>query len=222
MVVKRGEGAAMLQYPDMIESFLEKVFSKMTVALSVKMRLGMHSPDEIRRVIPVINSFPVKEIIIHPRTGVQMYDGVINHEAFDAALLLSRHPVIYNGDIRSAGDYTGLQIKYPSVSGWMIGRGLLMNPFLAMEIKNGRDESDLFKTERLKQFTDYLCDAYIKDLQSPAHVLDKMKGVWHYLSHSFNDSRRVEKKIRKAGSLNHYRDEVRRLFEKEAGQLSRA
>jgi tRNA-dihydrouridine synthase len=212
MVVKRGEGAAMLQYPDQIESFLEKISSGIKITLSIKMRVGMHSPDEILKLIPVINKFPVKEIIIHPRTGEQMYDGEIYPESFRAALELSSHPVIYNGDIRTSSDYFNLCELFPEVKGGMIGRGLLMNPFLAMEIKNGKSEDDAVKIIRIKQFADYLCEAYVNDLQSSAHVLDKMKGVWSYLSQSFPDGRKIEKKIRKTGSLNHYRDEIARIF----------
>ncbi|PKL17182.1 MAG: hypothetical protein CVV49_12230 [Spirochaetae bacterium HGW-Spirochaetae-5] len=212
MVVKRGEGAAMLQNPEIIESFLEKISSAISIDLSIKMRVGMHSPDEILKLIPVINRFPVKEIIIHPRTGEQMYDGEVYPEAFRAAMELSSHPVIYNGDIRTAGDLLKLYEFFPGVKGWMIGRGLLINPFLAMEIKNGKSEDDAGKIIRIKQFADYLCESYVNDLQSSAHVLDKMKGVWFYLSQSLPDGKKIEKKIRKAGSLNHYMDEVERIF----------
>ncbi len=213
MVVKRGEGAAMLQYPEMIESFLEKVSPAISIELSIKMRVGMHSPDEILKLIPVINKFPVKEIIIHPRTGEQMYDGEIYPNAFSAALKLSSHPVVYNGDIKTADDFSSLYESFPEVKRWMIGRGLLVNPFLAMEIKNLKSEDEAGKIIRLKQFVDYLCEAYVNDLQSSSHVLDKMKGVWSYLSQYFNDGRKLEKRIRKTGSLNHYRDEVKRSFE---------
>ena len=218
MVIKRGEGAAMLQNPELIESFLEKIFSVISIPVSVKMRLGMHSPDEILKLIPVLNSYPVKEIVIHTRTGEQMYDGDVYLEAFESALKLSNHPVIYNGDLKTLDDYNRLSERFPSVKGWMIGRGLLMNPFLAMEIKSGKPESETVRIERIKQFADYLLDAYIHDLQSPAHVLDKMRGLWFYLSHAFPDSRKIEKRIRKAGNLNHYRDEAGRIFDMAASQ----
>ena len=212
MVIKRGEGAAMLKNPELIESFLDKIFSSVSISVSVKMRVGMHSPDEILKLIPVINAYPVKEVVIHPRTGEQMYAGEVCLDVFESALKLSNHPVIYNGDLKTFDDYSRLNEKFPSVNGWMIGRGMLMNPFLAAEIKSGKPESDTVKLERIKQFIDYLLDAYINDLQSPAHVLDKMRGLWFYLSHAFTDSRKVEKRIRKAGNLNHYRDEVERIF----------
>lgn len=212
MVVKRGEGAAMLRNPEQIKSFLDSVFSGISVSLSVKMRLGMDSPGEIIELIPVLNSFPLSEVIIHARTGSQMYDGEVNYEAFGKALELSVHPVIYNGDIRTENDYRRITDMFPPVRGCMIGRGLLMNPLLAMEISGIKPETGGAEFERIKQFIDYLLEAYTNDLQSPAHVLDKMRGVWFYLSRFFNDSRKVEKRIRKAGSINHYIDEVERIF----------
>jgi len=220
MVVKRGEGAAMLEQPDKIAAFLEKVFAVISVSVSIKMRLGMHSPGEILKLIPVLNSFPVKEIIIHPRTGEQMYNGEVYLDEFKAALQQSSHPVIYNGDLKTVDDFTRLSELCPLVQGWMVGRGLLVNPFLAMEITNSKSVTDNEKFERIKQFTDYLLDAYIQDLQSPAHVLDKMKGLWFYLSQSFADAKKIEKKIRKAGSLNHYRDEVIRAFEAQLAAIA--
>ncbi len=212
-VVKKGEGSALLEHPDSISLFLEKVCSSLTLPISIKMRIGMHAPDEILKLIPVINSFPVKEIIIHPRTGGQMYTGDVDLDAFEKALKLSEKPVIYNGDIKKEDDFKTLFGRFPSVNGWMIGRGLLINPCLAMEIKNGKAIPESEKIERIKNFTGYLLDAYINDLQSDAHVLDKMRGLWFYISQSFPDSRKIEKRIRKSGSIFHYKDEIKRVFD---------
>jgi len=212
MVVKRGEGAAMLQYPESISSFLERVMPCLQVPISVKVRLGRYSSEEIMKIVPVLNSFPIKEITVHPRTAEQMYDGETDIPAFKAVLELSSHPVIYNGDIKTADDYQKLSSALSGVKGWMIGRGLLVNPFLAMEIKKGKSLSETEMLEKLKNFTDDLFDAYVNELHSPAHVLDKMKGIWFYLSGSFEESRKTAKRIRKTCTLDHYRDEVKRIF----------
>jgi tRNA-dihydrouridine synthase B len=212
MVVKRGEGAAMLQYPEAVASFLERVIPSLQIPLSVKVRLGMYSSDEIMKIIPVFNSFPIKEITVHPRIGEQMYDGETDISAFKAVLEISSHPLIYNGDIKTADDYKRLSDSLPGVKGWMIGRGLIGNPFLAMKIKGDESLTGSGRLEKLKNFADDLFDAYVNELHSPAHVLDKMKGVWFYLSGSFSDSRKTAKRIRKTSSLDHYRDEVNRIF----------
>lgn len=212
MVVKRGEGAAMLNDPDGVAAFFEKVIPRITVPLSVKLRLGMYSSDEIMKIIPVLNIFPIKEISIHARTGVQMYDGETDITAFTSALALSSHPVIYNGDIKIADDYKKLSLSLPDSKGWMIGRGLLMNPFLAMEIRGDETLKNINRIEKVERFMEDLFDAYSNELQSHAHVLDKMKGVWFYLSRLFIDSRKTGKRIKKTHTIDHYKDEVKRIF----------
>ncbi|MEZ4602252.1 MAG: hypothetical protein R2861_02225 [Desulfobacterales bacterium] len=59
-----------------------------------------------------------------------MYDGVPDLDAFEAAMAMSRHPVVYNGDIRSAEDYVRLSRRFPAIHRWMIGRWAMVDPFL--------------------------------------------------------------------------------------------
>ena len=44
-------------------------------ALSIKMRLGRTTPDEIFKLLPVLDRYPLSQIVIHPRTARQMYGG---------------------------------------------------------------------------------------------------------------------------------------------------
>ena len=99
MVVNRGMGAALIQYPDKIDSFLEKTIPRVKSKISVKLRLGMAGADEILRVLPVFNRYPLHEIIIHSRTADQMYEGAVDLDSFEKCLPLSKHEVVYNGDI---------------------------------------------------------------------------------------------------------------------------
>ena len=39
------------------------------------MRAGLNSAEEIKNVIPVLNEFPLSEIILHPRVAKQLYSG---------------------------------------------------------------------------------------------------------------------------------------------------
>jgi len=211
-VIDKGEGAALLQSPELIDRFLDKVCSSQLPALSVKMRLGLHNSNEIFPVLERMNKYPLKEITIHPRTADQMYDGNINIAAFNEALKISCHKIIYNGDIKHFRDCDIIKTVTGELHGWMIGRGLLLNPFLAEEIHSGKTINAVEKIPRIKNFIDLLFHEYQSDLKSPAHVLDKMRGVWSYLSQSFENSKKIEKKIRKALNLNHYSDEIDRLF----------
>jgi len=214
-VIDRGEGAALLKSPDAIKQFLDKVCSQLHIPVSVKMRLGLKDYYEIFPVIEILNNYPLKEIIIHPRTADQMYDGDINIKAFTEAIKLSDHKIVYNGDITHYKDIDYIRGITGELHGWMIGRGLLINPLLAEEIHAGQSAFHNEKIKRIKQFADSLFKEYQTVLQSSTHVLDKMHGIWSYLSQNFQNSKKIEKRIRKTSSLQHYLDEIDKLFEKD-------
>lgn len=88
--------------------------------------------------VPLLNAAPLTEIIVHPRLGIQQYKGEVNMEGFTAFYEACRHPVIYNGDILTIEDIRCITEKFPKLTGVMIGRGLLANPALGWEYKEGR------------------------------------------------------------------------------------
>ena len=77
MVAKRGMGSGLLVDPDKIGEILSRVNAETDILLSVKMRLGYESPEEIFRVLPVLELFPLTNIAIHPRIGKQLYRGEV-------------------------------------------------------------------------------------------------------------------------------------------------
>lgn len=203
-VVNKGKGSGMLCHPGKIVDFLDHVMNVVKSKISIKLRLGLVNPDEILGLIPLFNNYPLQEIIIHPRTGRQMYDGTVDLEAFEKCLAISKHTVVYNGDIDSLSAYTKLRDRFAGINKWMIGRGVLRNPFLAEEIKSDTVYPDDFKREKIIEFHDDLFDEYSKILSGPSHMTDKMKGVWLYLADSFADSEKIKKKINKTHSVKSY------------------
>ena len=215
MVARKGRGSGMLPYPEKIEAFLASAIPAMPNALSVKVRLGRKNADDIFRLIPVFNQYPITEIIIHPRTGIQMYGGNIDLDRFEKCLALSRHPVVYNGDIDTPDTFRSLSRRFSTVSRWMIGRWAVANPFLPAIIKNGEDRFEN-KVETMRQFHDTLYDGYRQRFSGPGHLAERMKGFWKYFALCFKDSRRIQKKIFRARSAAHYETLVARFFESEA------
>jgi tRNA-dihydrouridine synthase B len=207
MVAKKMRGSGLLPHPDKIDRMLEKILDQFPGNLSVKTRLGRFSADEMEGLIPVFNRYPLARVIVHPRTGVQMYTGGVDLAAFETCLDQIDHPVVYNGDINDLGRFQSLASRFPDVSGWMLGRGLVANPFLPEMIQRESRQTGNPNT-RFKIFHDDLVDEYCRRFSGPAHVLDRMKGFWRYFADGFADARHILKKIRKAGSLDGYRDVV--------------
>lgn len=207
MVTRKRRGSGLLPHPDAICSFLDAVLPRLPLQLSIKTRLGLNHPDELAALLPRLGDYPLKEIIIHTRLGRQLYRGVTDPERFGQGLALSRHPLVYNGDIVDLESWQRLRRQFPTVQRWMIGRGLLADPFLALTIR-GESYSDQEQVARLRAFHQELFAGYRQMLAGPSHLLGRMKQIWAYLANSFPDSARLWKKIKKAGTVERYLEVV--------------
>ena len=144
-VTAKHRGSGILPYPDEVRSILDYIMPRLRPALSVKMRLGLHSPDEIFNLIPILNDYPLLNITIHPRTGKQQYSGQVDLDTFEQTLPLLKHQVIYNGDLCTVADFRRLRQRFPKIQHYMIGRGILYDPLLPLKIKNNH-QADLKAT----------------------------------------------------------------------------
>ncbi len=207
MVAKKMRGSGLLPHPDTIDRVLEQLLAGFSGRISVKTRLGRFSAAEMDRLVPVFNRYPLSRVIVHPRTGVQMYTGSVDLKAFEGCLATLVHPVVYNGDINDTRTFAEHQQRFPTTTGWMLGRGLIANPFLAEMIHQGTTAVP-DALARFTRFHDELVAGYGQRFCGPGHVLDRMKGFWRYFASGFSDGRRILMRIRKAASLDHYRREV--------------
>lgn len=206
-VVTKYRGAGFLAKPDALEQFLEEVYSKLNIRLSLKTRLGMEDKEEFEHLLDIYNKFPVSELIIHPRVQMDYYKNTPRMESFLNALEKSKNPVVYNGDIFNKEKYQQV-MKQMDVSGVMLGRGVLANPALFGEIRG----TEKLSKERLWEFHERLLADYTQEMSGERNVLFKMKELWFYLAWSFTNTEKYEKKIRKAQHLSDYRLVVKQLF----------
>lgn len=206
-VVTKYRGAGFLAKPDALEQFLEEVYSKLNIRLSLKTRLGMEDEEKFEHLLDIYNKFPVSELIIHPRVQTDYYKNTPRMESFLNALEKSKNPVVYNGDIFNKEKYQQV-MKQMDVSGVMLGRGVLANPALFGEIRG----TEKLSKERLWEFHERLLADYTQEMSGERNVLFKMKELWFYLAWSFTNTEKYEKKIRKAQHLSDYRLVVKQLF----------
>ena len=135
MVARKKRGSGLLPYPAEILDLLTEIIPLLPIELSIKTRLGYNDQAETRVLLPELNQFQLKEIIIHARLGKQLYKGTTDPEGFAICRQLSTHTLTYNGDINNLETYRMLNQRFPDITRWMLGRGALGNPFLAEEIK---------------------------------------------------------------------------------------
>lgn len=209
-VAAKKKGAGFLAFPEELDRFLEEIFEGVSADISIKTRIGMDQPEEFAGLLDIYNRYPLKELIIHPRTQKDYYNGKPDLEMFRYGLENSKNPVCYNGDIFTKEDYERFRKEFPQTDRVMLGRGLLKNPGLIGELKGGERTG----TDRLKAFHDELYEKYRENFSGETPVLFKMKELWVYLSGEFPDCEKTMKKIKKAQRLRDYEGYVYELFEK--------
>ena len=213
-VIRKGKGAGMMPRTDGILEILDKVIPSTDMRVSLKLRMGLTEDEELFRLLPRLRSYPV-DLILHPRLGSQMYGGRADTDGFRTALDLYGMPICYNGDIRSPSDYLRLQKLFPELDQWMIGRGLLAEPFLLEDILKGRKEScgPALKRADYLVFLDDLMERMKGRFSNEGAYYGYMKGI---LSYAFHDKRVPShlftelKKVRNTGDWLLLKDKIKR------------
>ena len=210
-VVSKKKGAGFLEFPVRIDHFLEETFEALEplgIKVSVKTRLGLLEADEFDQLLQVYNKYPLHELIIHPRVRIDYYKNKVDLDTFEKALLESKNPVCYNGDIFTKADYELFTDRFPSVDHMMVGRGVIRNPGLIGELR----ENQSMDKEKFKAFHDQLLTEYEALKIGDRNTLFKMKELWFYMGQHFEDVKKPEKMIKKAQTLEKYKEAVRILL----------
>ena len=212
MVTKCGMGSGLISDADKINQILKKVHTESDIRVSMKMRLGYENSEEILNVLPVLDNYPLKNIAIHARIGKQLYKGGVNLNAFQECIDNTKHTLYYNGDITTVAKFREMQARFPSINHWMIGRGLISDPFLPSMIKSDSTLYPENKLETFKAFHDTLYQGYSQSLSGASHLLLKMYHLWEYFSVLFSNPRKTLKKIKKAKSIRAYEAAIQEIL----------
>lgn len=200
MVVKKYRGAGLLRETDRLDRFLNEVFSKSEVKISVKTRIGFEDGAEMDDLIRIYNDYPISELMIHPRTREAFYDGVPDNAVFKKAYDTLSNKVCYNGNIFTADDYERTVKEYPDLSSVMIGRGAIANPAIFREIRGGKR----LTREELIEFTRVFAEEYNKLVRSETFTLHKLKGMWIYMMWNYPEEKKLAKRLKKANKLRDF------------------
>ena len=85
-VTAKGKGSGMLRDPASLDAFLDAIFSKTELPISVKTRLGYTDPEEFPQLLEIFNQYPIKELTVHPRVRSDFYKGKVRMESFEYCL----------------------------------------------------------------------------------------------------------------------------------------
>lgn len=217
-VTAKGKGSGALVNTDKLERLLDEIFSRTSLKISVKTRMGYSDYSEWERIFSIYEKFPLEELIVHARVREDFYNGCANVDAlaksFDDFNSRTGNTNVkvklsYNGDIYTASDYLKICERMPYLSACMIGRGAISNPALPAQIKNSKADGNMCDDmKRFKDFNYYLIEKYSEIMPGEKNTLFKLKELWVYMIKSFEESelesKKLLKSIRKCNSLKEY------------------
>ena len=207
-VVSKKRGAGLLSVPDTLKAFLEEIFEKCPLEISIKTRIGMESMDEWEKLLSIYRQYPLKELIVHPRLQKEFYEGIPHAEAFRMAQeILPMLSLCYNGDIVSKASYDAVTGRLMPVERIMLGRGVLANPTLPITLKAQSPETipNVQGLKRFRAFHDEILEGYRQLMSGDQPVLFRMKELWVYMRKYPGLTDKQMKQIRKSKRIDEYR-----------------
>lgn len=205
-IYKKGRGSGLMENLDIVRNLLDGVLGKIHADFTVKIRTGIVDSSLIKPLLNLLNSYELKEVIVHPRFARQLYSGSPDLEAFSYVYENCTNPVSYNGDIYTLEDFNKLYDRYPNVSSWMIGRGVLRDPFLPSIIKSGKklheDDRKVKLLEYIYDFNERVNSIYPKERTA----LNRSKSILNYIAAYYNDSEEFINRVKRCSSLDQMLD----------------
>ncbi len=130
-------GAVLLKNPERLYQILHRLRTEIPIEIPVtaKMRLGFLDKSLYLENAEACEQAGAAHLVVHARTKEEGYRPPAHWHFIADIRQRLRIPVIANGDIFTVQDFLRCQ-EITGCDQFMLGRGLLQNPFLALEIKN--------------------------------------------------------------------------------------
>ncbi len=215
MVTNKGMGSGLIADPAKIDRILDLVHSETDIIVSMKMRMGYDHCEEILGAFPILEKYPIKSVGIHARIGKQLYKGGVDLDGFQQCINSTDLKLYFNGDITSVEVFEKMAERFPTIDHWMLGRGLIADPFLPSMIKGGSHEYPDDRIEVFSKYHDTLFSSFEQKLTGEKAVIRKMLSFWEYFASTFPNPQKVVKKIKKAKTFEVYDAAVASIFESQ-------
>ncbi len=109
--------------------------------------------------------------------------------------------------------------RFPTIKHWMLGRGMIADPFLPDMIKQNKTDYPAKRLDTFKKFHDTLFQEYEQALSGESHLLMKMWSLWEYFAPSFSNPHKGLMKIKRAKSLDAYEVGVMEILNAEKNKV---
>lgn len=215
-VIEQNAGSGLLRCTPLLYDLVKSVKDAIPdIPLTAKMRLGWdHSTIVAVEVAGRLEQLGVEAIAVHGRTKEQGYSGEAHWGWIAQVAAAVNIPVIGNGDVKDGASAMRRRAE-TGVSGLMIGRAALGNPWVFAQIKasmEGREAESLVVTTRQR----WDCMLRLAELTIEVHAtrLGSRDVRWmldrlHPLTHGLPGGRKLRDRLRYCltlDDLRHLRD----------------
>ncbi|MDB6118490.1 MAG: tRNA-dihydrouridine synthase, partial [Verrucomicrobiaceae bacterium] len=135
-VVSKNGGSSLLRNCPVLAEVAREIVKAVDIPVTAKMRIGWDENSiNALEVVKILENEGIQAISIHGRTKAQGYTGEANWDVIGQCAEAATVPVIGNGDIACGLDVQKRR-THTKVSGAMIGRAAMMNPWVFTEAKH--------------------------------------------------------------------------------------
>lgn len=175
-VMKQNAGSHLLLDLDYLYTLLRAIVIRSKHPVVAKTRLGFTDPDDIVKIVKVLEDAGVSAIAIHARTRSEFYAGKPHYDEIAKAKAVATIPIIANGNIDDSNAFEVMEkTKADAV---MIARKALGNPLVFTNLVRKEKglaplqltfaEQERFLKEHLAREYDHPLDLHVVSLQMRA------------------------------------------------------
>lgn len=178
-VLRAGSGCAMMKD----EANIAKVVAAAKKAcgdtpLTIKIRLGWDKDSmNYNEVIKIAYEEGVNAVTLHGRTKTDHFSGTVRYEYIADAVSKAKLPIIGNGDVTDMDSYG--KMLATGVSGVMIGRGMMKQPWIFESLAQGKNPDGFLGTEQIRQLIFTIIELEKKNFKNNRYLdVSKKYIVW--------------------------------------------
>lgn len=203
-VVKKGGGCELMRQPQHLGKIISAVRQAVSIPVTVKIRAGwsLDSRNALE-VAKTAEDNGAQLLSIHGRTRQEMYRGLADWELVARVVDALSIPVFGSGDVM---DFPSAQSRWTSgVSGLMIGRAALSNPWIFRELEDayhGRPIRTPGPRETTRVLRTYL--GLLRETFPEKAILGRLKQLASQVTRRVSGSKRARAELCRVASIEHF------------------
>jgi nifR3 family TIM-barrel protein len=186
-VANKGSGSGLLKDLPNLQKILHSMKMVLKIPLFLKCRIGWDKNSVvINEILKIAEGEGTEQLTIHGRTKTDGYKGLADWNIIGEIAAKAKIPIIGNGDINNAESALD-RIKNYGVKGISIGRAVLHNPWIFLQIANAMAGKEPIKITSSQVYNAILRyeELLRQDFLKPGQILGRLKQLSARLCQGF-------------------------------------